>query len=161
MATQLYETDFYGWTQEQAAKLRKLLEERANLDLDLENIAEEIDSLGRSDYRQLRSRIEEICIHLLKLHYSLSWEPRRGWKNSVRGQRMRLGKLLEESPSLKRRLDEALAEGYEDALRHFDDEKLISLTMPMHLPGLSPFDIEDILADEWWPESRGADDAAN
>lgn len=156
MAT-LYETDFYGWTQEQAAKLRRLLAERANLDLDFENIAEEIDSLGRSDYRQLRSRLEEICIHLLKLHYSLSWEPRRGWKDSVNGQRYSLAKLLKESPSLKRRVPEALTEGYEDALRHFDDQKLISLTMPMHLPGLSPFSVEEVLADGWWPEPRGAD----
>ena len=158
MATR-YDTDFYGWTQEQAAKLRALLTERSNLDLDIENIAEEIDSLGRSDYRQLESRLEEICIHLLKLHYALSCEPRRGWKNSVRGQRQRLAKLLKESPSLKPRLSEALAEGYEDALRHFDDEKLISLTMPMHLPGTSPFDVEDCLNDEWWPEPRGTDDA--
>ena len=156
MATR-YDTDFYGWTQEQAAKLRALLVERSNLDLDIENIAEEIDSLGRSDYRQLRSRIEEICIHLLKLHFALSWEPRNMWKNSIRGQRLRLAKLLKESPSLKSRLNEALAEGYEDALRHFDDEKLISLTMPMHLPGLSPFEIEDVLKDDWWPEPRGAD----
>ena len=156
MATQ-YESDFYGWTQEQAAKLRALLVERANLDLDFENIAEEIDSLGRSDYRQLESRIEEICIHLLKLHYALAWEPRHNWKSSIRGQRFRLERLLKESPSLKPRLPEALAEGYEDALRHFDDEKLISLTMPMHLPGLSPFSIEDVLKDEWWPEPRGAE----
>jgi hypothetical protein len=156
MAT-LYETDFYEWTQTQAAKLRALLTERANLDLDFENIAEEIDSLGRSDYRQLRSRLEEICIHLLKLQYSLSWEPRRGWKTSINGQRYSLGKLLKESPSLKRRLPEALAEGYEDALRHFTDEKLISLTMPMHLPGLLPFGLDEVLTDDWWPEPRGED----
>ena len=159
MTATKYETDFYGWTQEQAAKLRALMVERSNLDLDMENIAEEIESLGRSDYRQLRSRLEEICIHLLKLHYSLSWEPRRGWKNSVRGQRRSIAKLLDESPSLKPRLQEALTAAYEDALGHFDDEKLISLTMPMHLPGSSPFDIEDCLTDEWWPEPRGSDDA--
>ncbi len=156
MATR-YETDFYGWTQEQAAKLRRLRTERANLDVDLENIAEEIDSLGRSDHRQLVSRLEEICIHLLKLHYSPSHEPRNGWRNSIRGQRERLAKLLKESPSLKPRLRDALAEGYEDALRHFTEEKLISLTMPTHLPGLSPFELEEVLKDDWWPEERGMD----
>lgn len=156
MAT-LYETDFYGWTQEQAAKLRALLVERSNLDLDIENILEEVESLGRSDYRQLRSRIEEICIHLLKLHLALAREPRNQWKASIQGQRSRLARLLRESPSLKPRVGEALAEAYEDALCHFDDEKLISLTMPMHLPGISPFSIDEILADDWWPEPRGAD----
>ena len=153
--TVTYETDFYGWTQDQAAKLRKLLVERSNLDLDVENILEEIDSLGRSDYRQLVSRFEEIAIHLLKLHFSTLLECERLWKNSVRGQRTRIARLLRQSPSLKPRLGEALEEGYEDALRHFSDEKLIELCMPGHLPGSSPFGVDDCLADDWWPELRG------
>jgi hypothetical protein len=151
----LYETDFYGWTQEQAGKLRQLLSERANLDLDVEHILEEIDSLGRSNHHQLVSRFEEIAIHLLKLHFSTQLECERLWKNSVRGQRTRIARLLRESPSLKPRLAEALAEGYEDALRHFSDDKLIELNMPEHLPGASPFGVEECLADEWWPELRG------
>ena len=154
MAT-LYETDFYGWTQEQAAKLRTLLVERSNLDLDIEHILEEIDSLGRSDYHQLVSRLEEIAIHLLKLHYSTLLECERLWKNSVRGQRTRIARLLRQSPSLKARLGEALEAGYEDALRHFGDEKLIELGMPEHLPGSSPFGVEECLADDWWAELRG------
>ena len=154
MAT-LYDTDFYGWTQEQAAKLRTLLDRQSNLDLDIENILEEIDSLGRSDYRQLVSRLEEICIHLLKLHYSTLLDCERLWKNSVRGQRTRIARLLRESPSLGPRLGDALAAGYEDALRHFGDEKLIELGMPDQLPGTSPFDEDDCLGEEWWPELRG------
>ena len=151
----LYEADFYEWTQSQAARLRALQAERANLDLDLENIAEEIDSLGRSDFRQLRSRLEELDIHLMKLAFSLAWEPRNQWRNSVMGQRRGLRELLEDSPSLKRRLAEALADAHEDAMRHFDDRKLISLTMQMHLPTLCPFAVEDMLNDDWWPEPRG------
>ena len=154
MAT-LYDTDFYGWTQDQAAKLRKLLVERSNLALDVENILEEIDSLGRRDYHQLVSRFEEIAIHLLKLHYSTLLECERLWKNSVRGQRIKIARLLRQSPSLKPRLGDALAAGYEDALRHFSDEKLIELCMPDHLPGSSPFDVDACLGDEWWPELRG------
>lgn len=154
MAT-LYETDFYGWTQEQSVKLRKLMVERSNLDLDVENILEEIDSLGRSDYRQLLSRLEEIAIHLLKLHHSTLLECERLWKNSVRGQRTRIARLLRDSPSLRPRLNEALEAGYEDALRHFTADKLIELTMAAHLPGTSPFGVDDCLADEWWPEPRG------
>ena len=153
MATK-YETDFYGWTQEQAAKLRALLAERSNLDLDMENIAEEIESMGRSDYNQLVSRFDEICIHLLKLHYSTALECERLWKNSIRGQRIRIAKLLRESPSLKPRLAAALEAGYDDALRHFSDDKLIELGMPEHLPGTSPFDIDACLTDDWWPEFR-------
>lgn len=155
MAT-LYETDFYGWTQDQAAKLRQLLAERANLDLDVENILEEIDGLGRSNYHQLVSRLEEIAIHLLKLHFSTRLECERLWKNSVRGHRTRVARLLRQNPSLKQRLGEALAAGYEDALRHFSDEKLIELVMPEHLPETSPFDVEHMLEDDYWPELRGA-----
>ncbi len=155
MAT-LYETDFYGWTQEQASKLRRLMTERSNLDLDIEHILEEIDSLGRSDYHQLVSRLEEIAIHLLKLHYSTHLDCESVWKSSVRGQRSRLARLLRDSPSLKPRLDDALASGYEDALRHFSRDKLIELCMPDYLPGTSPFGAAECLADDWWPERRGA-----
>ena len=150
-----YESDFYGWTQEQAAKLRKLLTERTNLDLDFENIAEEIDSMGRSDRRQLVSRLDEIDNHLMKLAFSLAWEPRQQWRNSVTGQRHGIAKLLKQSPSLKPHLQDALAEAHEDALRYFDDVKLIQLNMPEHLPLTCPFALEQMLNLDWWPEPRG------
>ena len=154
MATR-YDADFYGWTQEQAAKLRALLTERSNLDLDIENIAEEIDSLGRSNFHQLVSRFEEMLIHLLKLHYSTLLDCENVWKSSVRGHRPRIGRLLRESPSLKPRLGDALVAGYDDALRHFSEAKLIELCMPEYLPETSPFSVEECLMDEWWPELRG------
>lgn len=154
MAT-LYDTDFHAWTQEQAEKLRALLAQRSNLDLDLENIAEEIDSLGRSNYHQLVSRLEEIAIHLLKLHYSTHLDCENVWKSSVRGHRPRVAKLLRESPSLNPRLSEAMEDGYADALRHFSDEKLIELCMPEYLPIASPFSVEHAVEHEWWPELRG------
>ena len=155
MASQ-YETDFHAWTQDQSAKLRRLLAERANLDLDFENIAEEIDSLGRSNRRQLINRLEELDNHLLKLAFSLAWEPRRQWKNSVRGQRIDIAELLEESPSLKPFLVEALEKAHRAAVRSFDDEKLIELTMPP-LASTCPFDLDQMLDPDWWPEPRGAD----
>ena len=154
MATK-YEADFYGWTQEQSAKLRRLLVERSNLDIDLENIAEEIDSMGRSDRRQLVSRLDEIDNHLMKLAFSLLWEPRQQWKNSVQGQRRGIAKLLKESPSLRPQLDQALAEAHVDALRSFDDTKLIELNMPAALPVTCPFELAQMLDTDWWPEPRG------
>lgn len=156
MATR-YDTDFYGWTQEQAAKLRALLTERSNLNLDFENIAEEIDSLGRSNRRQLVSRLEELDNHLMKLAYSLAWEPRRQWKNSVKGQRIDIAELLDESPSLRPLLSDALAKAHDNAVRSFSDEKLIELTMPEHLPSTCPFELDQMLNSDWWPDPRGAD----
>jgi Domain of unknown function DUF29 len=72
----LYEEDFVRWTEAQAATLRKAACLGINLPLDWESLAEEIDSLGRSQRRELRSRIATIIRHLLKLQYSLAADPR-------------------------------------------------------------------------------------
>ena len=156
MATQLYETDFYGWTQEQAAKLRALLAERSNLDLDVENIAEELEDMGRSNRSQLVNRLAELDEHLMKLAFSPKGEPRRQWENSVKGQRYSLAKLLRKNPSLRPHLDEALAEAHQDALRIFNDKLLVELLMN-EPPELCPFDLTDMLSDEWWPEPKTTD----
>lgn len=149
----LYDTDFYAWTQEQSAKLRELFAERANLPLDFENLAEEIESMGRSNRRQLINRLAQLDEHLMKLAFSLSWEPRRQWKKSVTGQRHSIAELLEENPSLHRELPEFLLAAHKKALDEFDLEKRIQLTMN-ELPGLCPFELDDMLDDEWWPEGR-------
>lgn len=150
----LYDTDGYAWSEEQGAKLRALLTERSNLDLDIENIAEEVESLGRSYRAQLVSRLIQLDEHLMKLAFALHWESRRQWKQSVRGQRLSIERLMRKNPSLRRELPQALAEAHEDAVRQFDDEKLIQLSMEP-LPDLCPFDLDDMLTDDWWPESRG------
>ena len=72
-ADELYEQDFFLWAKEQAAALR--LAKNSNLPLDWENLAEEIESLGKSDRRELRSQIRRILRHLLKLEASPSVEP--------------------------------------------------------------------------------------
>jgi Domain of unknown function DUF29 len=77
----LYEQDFFLWTKEQAAALR--LAKNSNLPLDWENLAEEIESLGKSDRRELRSQIRRILRHLLKLEATPSVEPRAGWRSTV------------------------------------------------------------------------------
>ena len=155
MASQ-YETDFYGWTQEQSGKLRKLLIERSNLDIDMENIAEEIEDMGRSNRSQLVNRLAELDEHLMKLAFSPKGEPRRQWENSVKGQRYSLAKLLRKNPSLKPHLDDALAEAHEDALRIFTDKLLIELLMN-EPPELCPFELADMLSDNWWPEPKTTD----
>ena len=68
----LYQTDYYAWTKQQAAELRRLAAARVNTTLDLENLAEEVESLGRSDLNTVRSQVRRIIEHLLKLEYSPS-----------------------------------------------------------------------------------------
>ena len=138
MAT-LYETDFHAWAQDQAAKLHRLAAERVNSELDLANLAEEVESMAGSDRRELAVRLELILVHLLKLAYCFYAEPRHQWMNSVRAQRRSIDKLLRQSPSLRRLLPDMLAGAYADALEKAKTET-IDLTME-EPPVECPFDL--------------------
>jgi hypothetical protein len=114
----LYERDFCRWTEEQAVALREAAALGTNLPLDWENLAEEIDSLGRSQLRELRTRIALIIEHLLKLEYSPAAAPRRGWMETVGRERSDIELLLADSPSLGRETDRMIAEETARAGRH-------------------------------------------
>ena len=112
-----YDTDILGWSEHQAALLRRraageLLNEA---DLDWSNIAEEIESLGRSDRRELRSRVATILVHLIKLEASPATNPRAGWRVTVLEQRAGLRDVLRDSPSLTRTVAAVVAEEIEAA----------------------------------------------
>ncbi len=98
---QLYEEDFVRWTEQQSAALRDAAGLSTNLPLDWENLAEEIDGLGRSYRRELRSRIAVIIEHLIKLECSAARDPRRGWMETIERERSDVELLLEDSPSLE------------------------------------------------------------
>jgi len=104
----LYDEDFVRWTEEQAAALRRAKgltpagSGGSNLPLDWENLAEEIESLGKSDRRELRSQITRVLRHLLKLEASPVAEPRAGWRATIDEARTEIEGLLEDSPSLRR-----------------------------------------------------------
>jgi hypothetical protein len=95
----LYDEDFVRWTVEQATALRRA--KGSNLLLDWENLAEEIESLGKSDRRELRSQITRILRHLLKLEASPAVEPRANWRATIREARAEIEGVLEDSPSLR------------------------------------------------------------
>lgn len=103
-ANSLYGEDFFLWSKQQAEALRAAARGRSNQHLDWENLAEEIESLGASERRELRSQIQRIIRHLLKLQYSGAKEPRRRWMESVSDARSEIELVLETSPSLKREL---------------------------------------------------------
>ena len=105
-----YGTDFVLWSREQADLLRRMAAgERVNHRIDWENVAEEIESLGRSDWRELRTRVQLVLRHLIKLQASPAVAPRNGWKRTVIEQRNPINALLQDSPSLARRLPEAIS----------------------------------------------------
>ena len=103
----LYDEDFVRWTQEQAAALRRA--KGSNLALDWENLAEEIESLGKSDRRELRSQITRILRHLVKLEASPAAVPRAGWRATIREARAEIEDVLEDSPSLRREAQAMIA----------------------------------------------------
>ncbi|XWK90552.1 MAG: DUF29 domain-containing protein [Phormidium sp.] len=107
----LYETDFYAWTQRQVELLRK----RDLNNLDIENLIEEIDSLGKQEKRELVNRLGVLLGHLLKWEYQPN-KRSRSWVATIREQRYKVLKLLEENPSLKPYLPEAIAQAYQSAL---------------------------------------------
>jgi hypothetical protein len=106
----LYEQDFYQWTERMATVLRN-----GDFDqLDIENIAEEIESLGRSDKRELKSRLTLLLMHLLKWHYQPEYRS-KSWKATIIEQRIRILDLLSESPSLGSYLEGQTEKCYKNA----------------------------------------------
>ncbi len=97
----LYEADFFLWTQEQARLLRDCARADTNLPLDWENLAEEIDSVGQRDRREIVSRTTLLIEHLLKLRFSTASQPRPRWASTVWMQRREIESILEQSPSLR------------------------------------------------------------
>src|SRR5712671_4108216 len=100
---ELYDRDFLLWTQEQAAALRTV--KNSNLPLDWDNLAEEIESLGKSQRTDLNSQVRRILRHLFKIEASPAADPRAGWRTTVRDARIEIEDLLEGSPSLRREID--------------------------------------------------------
>lgn len=98
---QLYQEDFVRWTEQQSAALRDAAGLTTNLPLDWENLAEEIDSLGRSQRRELSSCIAVVIEHLIKLEISPASDPRPGWVDTIGRERRDIEDLLNDSPSLK------------------------------------------------------------
>jgi hypothetical protein len=147
-ASELYAQDFVRWTEEQAAALRAGRLEA----LDLENLAEEIASLGRRDRRELDSRLEGLIMHLLKCRFQP--DQRTGsWESTIRTQRREIEQILEQSPSLRREVEPALADGYPTARRNAAAEADLPLDT---FPASCPFSQEQTLADEWLPAEQSA-----
>jgi hypothetical protein len=105
-AADLYEQDFVRWTEQQSSALREAAGVGTNLALDWANLAEEIESLGRSQKHELHSRIAVIIEHLLKLEHSPAPDPRNGWIDTIGRERLNIEDLLQTSPSLRRQAAE-------------------------------------------------------
>ena len=97
----LYDLDFYAWSEQQAGRIRAAAGAHPNLLIDWNEVAEEIEDLGKSLERELQSRLATIIEHLLKLQFSPATDPRDGWEETVLRERGRIELLLAQSPSLR------------------------------------------------------------
>ena len=143
MSATLYEHDFYAWANEQAALLRA-----GNLSAaDIENIAEEIESMGRSERRELVSRLTVLLLHLLKWQYQ---PERRGasWEASIANTRDQLGVHLRDNPSLKAQLPESIAAAYRYARRDAAGETSLRIST---FPAVCPWSVEQAMDEGFWP----------
>lgn len=150
----LYEQDFYAWTERQAGKLRALQEQRENLDLDLPHLIEEVEDLGKSQRDAVRSQVERIIEHCLKLEYSGAEAPRLGWFDSIDDARDEIGYKL--TPTLRRDLEQEVPRLYERTRRR------TARSLRRHgepdaadaLPTICPYTLDDLLQEDWYPASR-------
>lgn len=146
----LYEQDFFRWSEQQAQALRAAASMRINAPLDWENLAEEIESLGRSQRNELGSRILVIIEHLMKLQASPARLPRRGWEATVLRERANIRRLLKGSPSLRSAVADLIAEAVQDARQIVERE----LTRRHEkAPDLSTLTYtEDQVLGDWMPD---------
>lgn len=144
--TDLYEADFYAWTQEQVSLLRT---QQWN-ELDVLNLIEEIEALGRKERQELRNRLGILLGHLLKWQFQPD-KRSNSWLGTIREQRIQIKLLLEDSPSLKPYLEQALLDAYQLglalAIRETDlDEQAF--------PEVCPYTLEQALNSEFLPDSN-------
>jgi hypothetical protein len=139
-----YETDIVAWANEQASLLRG----GDWSQVDIENVAEEILDVGKSEQRELSSRMAVLLAHLLKWHF----QPERqsgSWRATIRAQRKEIVLALKETPSLNTRLynDEWLDVVWAKALA-----QAIKETGLEAFPENCQWEVKDILSEEWLPD---------
>lgn len=148
----LYDSDFYSWAYRQA----RLIRQGRLSELDIDNLVEEIEDMGKSRYWALRSCISELLLHLLKWqmqarkddqHRLEDWY--RSWPVSIAKQRLAIHHELGENPGLNSKLDEIMPKSYQYA------RKSAAIDMeckPSDFPADSPWSFEQIMQEGWLPE---------
>ena len=141
----LYDRDFYAWANEQAGLLRAGKLAHA----DIEHIAEEIESMGKIEKRELVNRLTVLLVHLLKWRYQPLLQG-SSWRVTIVGQRLDIKDHLEDNPSLKAQLPEVITRAYSKALR----EAAAETGLPeSHFPAACPWSFDQALDAGFWPEA--------
>ncbi len=139
----LYERDYYAWTD---AQVRALREHKVS-GLDWDNLAEEVEDLGKAERHRLESHLELLLMHLLKWVYQ-PHRRSRSWSNSIREHRFRIQRVLRENPSLKGKLPELFADVYQGARFTAENETGMNISA---FPESCPWSLDDAMRDDFWP----------
>jgi hypothetical protein len=149
---QLYETDFYAWTQAQARELRRFARAQPNLPLDLEHLAEEIEDLGKSEHSAAVRFVRLIMQHLLLATDSPALEQQHHWLDEVDEFRSQLEDKL--TPTIRRDLGAGLEKIYATARRNVARKmrRRDEVDAAAALPTECPYSLDQILG-EWEPHA--------
>lgn len=140
----LHERDFYAWANQQAELLRRRRLDEA----DIEHIADEIETMGKTEKRELVSRLKVLLTHLLKWRFQPAGRS-RSWRLTIEEQRREVLDHLEDNPSLRNRVGEAVASAYAGALLATARETLLEAD---GFPAACPWSFEEIVDPTFWPE---------
>jgi len=141
---QLYETDFYGWIQHQAGVLRN-----GNLaGLDLKNLLEEVEDMGKRQKQELRNRLSVLFAHLLKWQYQPTLQS-KSWVATIKVQRLEIKEHIDENPSLKHSLDDTIDKAWKRALIMAEGETGRPAST---FPARCPWSFEQAIDPDFWPE---------
>ena len=141
--TNLYHTDLHEWANRQAQLLRSGRLDQADIEL----IAEEIESMGNNELRELEDRLAVLFSHLLKWRFQPGQRSRH-WELTIKEERRRLRRHLARNPSLQQHLAQAREEAYGDAILEAASETGLA---EHSFPAGCPFTPEQTLDDQWWP----------
>lgn len=140
----LYETDYYSWTQQQAALLRD-----GKLDeLDVINLLEEVEDMGKSQRNQLENRLKQLLLHLLKWRYQPLMKT-HSWKYSIIEQRFKVARVIKENPGLKPQIPDLLWAAY--VLARLGAAKQTSMDITI-FPEECPWTFEQVVDDGFFPD---------
>jgi len=142
----LYDADFYAWTQQQA----NVLKTGDFSSLDLDNLIDEIESMGKSEKRELESRLEVLLAHLLKWKFQPDFRG-RSWQATIKEQRERIADHLKENPSLKSFLPEIYGKTYRYSILKAVKETGMSEST---FPSQCPWWFDHAMDADFWPESE-------
>lgn len=141
----IYDQDFNQWLEITA----NLLKQKKFKALDLENLIIEIESMGKSNKRELKSRLIILIMHLLKWKYQPE-KRSQSWLSTINEQRLQIELLLEQNPSLKPQIQPIIEKYYSKARKIASQETNLNLSL---FPSEIPFNTNSILESDFFPEN--------